>query len=67
MDADEFWLALHDRVGVCGHCGTRSCAGRKSNSVLPKILKTRDVQAAIDAALTLVVVEQPGDGAGRKA
>jgi hypothetical protein len=31
----EFICALHDTVGVCGHCGKRECPQRKSWSILP--------------------------------
>lgn len=38
---------LHERVGRCGHCGKRHCAGRSSNSVLPLEFDSDDVMQAI--------------------
>jgi len=29
------YSALHERIGYCGHCGKRDCAGRVSYSQLP--------------------------------
>lgn len=41
---------LHERAGICGHCGNRKCLGKKQWSNLPDELKTDDVLAAIKAA-----------------
>lgn len=41
---------LHERVGVCGHCGLKKCLGKKQHSILPETLKTKTVLAAIKAA-----------------
>lgn len=41
---------LHDRFGICNHCGQRNCPGRKQWSRLPETLKTDDVLAALRLA-----------------
>jgi hypothetical protein len=41
---------LHERAGLCGHCGLRKCPGKKAHSILPETLKTSTVLAAIKAA-----------------
>lgn len=38
---------LHERAGLCRHCGKRECAGRQSNSYLPDRLKLDDVIYAL--------------------
>lgn len=38
---------LHKRVGICGHCGKKTCAGKAQYSILPDRLKKDDVLAAI--------------------
>lgn len=38
---------LHQRLGRCGHCGKRDCAGRSSHSVLPLEMDLDDVMWAI--------------------
>ena len=39
---------LHELVGLCGHCGKRSCAGRKSSSFLPANIPYESVIEAIN-------------------
>jgi hypothetical protein len=34
---------LHERIGICGHCGERRCHGRSSNSQLPLMISADDV------------------------
>lgn len=42
---------LHELVGLCGHCGKRNCAGRKSQSFLPGEIPYEKVIEAIDKVL----------------
>lgn len=42
---------LHELVGLCGHCGKRSCAGRKTSSFLPANIPYESVIEAINKAL----------------
>ena len=35
--------ALHERVGICGHCGKRTCPDRHAMSTLPKSIKMADL------------------------
>ena len=49
---DDFLSALHETSGICGHCGKRFCAGRASNSGLPKTLNTEDAIAAMAVAIS---------------
>ncbi|MHB0978438.1 MAG: hypothetical protein ACYC1K_03515 [Minisyncoccota bacterium] len=49
---ENFISALHENSGICGHCGKRYCAGRSTNSGLPKTLNTDDVLAAIAVSLS---------------
>lgn len=39
---------LHERVGICGHCGKKKCAGKNGNSWLPQKMNVEDVLWAID-------------------
>lgn len=41
---------LHDKTGLCGHCGLKKCPGKKQHSILPEALKTSTVLAAIKHA-----------------
>jgi hypothetical protein len=41
---------LHERVGVCGHCGKRTCPSRKDWSILPANIPLNDAIAAIHGA-----------------
>lgn len=43
---DRFFHALHELVGICGHCGKKGCAGRKSHSVLPAKIDRESIIAA---------------------
>ena len=43
---------LHERAGLCGHCGKHSCAGRHSNSYLPELLELDDVVVCAPARHT---------------
>jgi hypothetical protein len=45
---NNLMLILHERVGVCYHCGKRTCAGRKSQTRLPLTIRTDDLCAAIE-------------------
>lgn len=45
---DDILASLHEKFGVCGHCGKKSCAFKQSYSTLPEKLKTSDVIAAIE-------------------
>ena len=40
---------LHERIGICGHCGKRKCGGRADHSTLPEKARIDDVLAAINA------------------
>lgn len=31
----EFWSEVHNRAGVCGHCGKKKCHGKEDHSILP--------------------------------
>ena len=42
----KFFHALHEIVGVCGHCGKRKCAGKASHSILPETISLDNVIAA---------------------
>jgi hypothetical protein len=48
--AERILDQLHERAGICGHCGLKKCLGKKSHSILPETLKTSVVLAAIKAA-----------------
>jgi len=50
---DKIIDILHERFGVCGHCGKRLCEGRKENSTLPNKLPTSE---------TLEVLRQAFEG-----
>lgn len=49
---DAIFSKLHEMIGLCGHCGERICAGKKSNSYLPALISTDNIIAAIDLALS---------------
>ncbi len=40
--------ALHASVGLCGHCGKKTCAGKKGGSFLPQKIYAGDVLNAIE-------------------
>jgi hypothetical protein len=48
LDADRFVARLHERCGICGHCGKKKCAGRQGYSILPAKLLRDDVLAVLD-------------------
>lgn len=48
VTAEQVLNALHEKLGVCGHCGKRNCASRKSWSKLPVKLDTDKVVSAIE-------------------
>jgi hypothetical protein len=50
MDEEKFLQELHEREGLCNHCGKHDCAGRQSGSTLPPRLSTENVLAAAKAA-----------------
>lgn len=39
---------LHERAGICNHCGKKKCAGKSENSRLPNTLAVEDVLWAIN-------------------
>jgi hypothetical protein len=47
---DRFIDALHERVGICGHCGKSACPERKSYSTLPDTIRLDDVLSALTSA-----------------
>ncbi len=47
---DSVWDALHDAVGICGHCGKKKCAGRKENSRIVRPITPDQLTAAFEAA-----------------
>lgn len=57
--ADKVFAELHERAGVCGHCGKRKCLQRKSWSSLPDTLKTSDVLAAVEVVDAALCPETP--------
>jgi hypothetical protein len=48
-----FLSALHEAVGICGHCGKRTCAGKKNYSVLPLRIHLDDLTNAAKLAQSL--------------
>lgn len=50
MTSDDVIAALHELVAHCGHCGKRSCPGRRSHSTLPESVATDDVFRALEKA-----------------
>jgi len=47
---DRVLTALHDRLGLCGHCGRSLCPEKSSHSVLPDRLPLELTLAAIASA-----------------
>lgn len=48
-DAKELIIMrLHERCGICGHCGKKKCAAKSSNSRLPAKMSVEDVLWAIN-------------------
>ena len=37
---EELYDKIHDKLGVCGHCGKHDCGGRSSHSVLPESISS---------------------------
>jgi len=31
---------LHNKIGLCGHCGKINCGGKSTNSILPDVIST---------------------------
>lgn len=48
---DAILTELHELVGICGHCGARACAGRKSQSFLPGSIPYESVIESIELGL----------------
>lgn len=47
---DAVFAHMHEEIGVCGHCGTRKCAGRKGHSKLPESIPLDTLVAAFNLA-----------------
>lgn len=50
INEDKFIDELHKAVGICGHCGKLSCAGKQSHSKLPATIPTSVVIKAMELA-----------------
>lgn len=42
---------LHERAGICGHCGKRDCPDRSAYSKLPATLSLQTVLGAMEKVL----------------
>jgi len=62
MTADELrdavFAYLHVSIGICGHCGKRTCAWRSKYSKLPANVPTEILVSAFDAARNELPNEQ---------
>jgi len=50
INEDKFIDELHKALGICGHCGQLSCAGKQSHSKLPATIPTSVVIKAMELA-----------------
>lgn len=48
IDPDKLLSVLHNKVGICGHCGKKQCASKASTSRLPNSIPVMTLLAAIE-------------------
>lgn len=61
---EEVIDALHEECAVCGHCGKKTCVGKKEHSTLPYMLNSSNVLEAIKKVFDKRIV-QKGENSGR--
>lgn len=49
---EKIWTELHDKVGICGHCGKKTCHGKSSYSRLPRNIDTDILLEILDDILS---------------
>jgi hypothetical protein len=48
---DAIFIGLHEAVGVCGHCGSAKCEGRKTHSTLPRLIASFVISDVVNTVL----------------
>ena len=58
---DEIIDALHEKFGICGHCGKKKCYGKAGNSRLPNTLSTDDVLEIVNRVCDNITIPNTPD------
>jgi hypothetical protein len=60
MTAEDVYAALHEVVGICGHCGKKKCPGRKQHSQLPGSVSMNQLDRALRIAAKATATNPDG-------